>query len=379
MPYPHPSHSGPKQGRYVDSDLIELSSSAPSSEIETVPLNDLHGRPKQLTARSNRTEDSRTSSKLEDNLQVTEKLYIFGAKLDNFRTVGPWHHVDGKYLNKQANRLATPTLRPCSRGHSVGAKYSEDNQYYSYAMSRPDTGYSSSTTNGENYGRSTALSGRSSGAVPRKLVKNGGDYGYDSWSTTPTDPGQSLKSFDVDGIVKRMTRPTVSSRGGVDIAERFENKDYVYGSLQVKSTDLDKIVSRVTKPTVASTGGAGVQRKYTDFVYGDKTVSKTEFSNIISRLTKPTVASEGGAPIAKNPFIYKTPPITKTNPKIPNLEKKQQRLMKTRKVSASEMQEIVERLNRLTPAYKAKYSKNPHVWVDDACYGPAFNQQIAAA
>ncbi|CAG2188105.1 unnamed protein product [Mytilus edulis] len=340
MSYPHPSHSGPKQGRYVDSDLIELSSSAPSSEIETVPLNDLHGRPKQLTARSNRTEDSRTSSKLEDNLQVTEK--------------------------------------PCSRGHSVGAKYSEDNQYYSYAMSRPDTGYSSSTTNGENYSRSTALSGRSSGA-PRKFVKNGGDYGYDSWSTTPTDPGQSLKSFDVDGIVKRMTRPTVSSRGGVDIAERFENKDYVYGSLQVKSTDLDKIVSRVTKPTVASTGGAGVQRKYTDFVYGDKTVSKTEFSNIISRLTKPTVASEGGAPIAKNPFIYKTPPITKTNPKIPNLEKKQQRLMKTRKVSASEMREIVERLNRLTPAYKAKYSKNPHVWVDDACYGPAFNQQIAAA
>jgi cadmium resistance protein CadD (predicted permease) len=55
--------------------------------------------------------------------------------------------------------------------------------------------------------------------------------------------------------------------GGVDIAEKYENKDYVYGSLNVTPTDLNEIVTRVTRPTVASTGGAGIQRKYTDFVY----------------------------------------------------------------------------------------------------------------
>jgi pyruvate-formate lyase-activating enzyme len=65
--------------------------------------------------------------------------------------------------------------------------------------------------------------------------------------------------------------------------------------------------------------------------------------------------------LATKPFIYKTPPITKTNPKIPGFAKKQQRLRKTRKVTASELEEIVNRLNTLTPAYKAKYSPNPHV------------------
>lgn len=332
--------------------------------------------PKPLTARSRKSDVGRGSSPLEENLQVTEKLYIFGAKLDNFRTVGPWHPVDGKYMHKLVNRLATPVLRPCSRGHSVGARYSEDNQYYSYAMSRPDTGYSSAAPTVQ-YGRSTALSSRCYSAAPRKSVKNERDYAYDSWSTTPTE--QSLKSVNLNGIVNRVTRPTVSSRGGVDIAEKYENKDYVYGSLNVTPTDLNEIVTRVTRPTVASTGGAGIQRKYTDFVYGDKAVSRDEYSEIIDRLTTPTVASEGGAPLATKPFIYKTPPITKTNPKIPGFAKKQQRLRKTRKVTASELEEIVNRLNTLTPAYKAKYSPSPHVWVDDAPRGPAFQQQVAAA
>jgi hypothetical protein len=72
----------------------------------------------------------------------------------------------------------------------------------------------------------------------------------------------------------------------------------------------------------------------------------TRFTIPFKRLTTPTVASEGGAPLATKPFIYKTPPITKTNPKIPGFAKKQQRLRKTRKVTASELEEIVNTQNQ---------------------------------
>lgn len=370
---PSPNVPKPSRVQVEKEDGLDTSDSYTEDRpiIEKIPLRD-PDQSKPLTARSRRTESSRNSSRLDENSEVTERLYIFGAKLDNFRTIGPWHRVDGRYMNKLVKRLAEPALRPCSRGHSVGARYSEDNEYYDYAMSRPDTGYSSNSS--ERLRRSGARSILSS-AAPRRSTRSTQDYGYDSWDTTPADS----EIVDLDQLNDRMTRPTVSSRGGVDIAEKYENKDYVYGSMQVDSKEMNNIVSRITRPTVASTGGAGVQRKYTDFVYGDKQVSKDEFSGIINRLTKPTVASEGGKPLEKKPFIYKIPPITKTNPKIPNFEKKQQRLRKTKKVTAEELQDIVERLNKLTPAYKAKYSKNPHVWKDDAIYGPAFDKQVAAA
>jgi hypothetical protein len=188
-----------------------------------------------------------------------------------------------------------------------------------------------------------------------------------------------ISTDDIDRIVNRVTRPTVASRGGVDIAEKYENKDYVYGSRTVSEEDLNHIVNRVTRPTVASTGGAGKQRKYTDFVYGDKKVDEDEFDSIINRLTKHTVASRGGVDIAdKMPVEYKPPPVTKTNPVVPGLRTKQAALLKKR-VNAEELGQIVNRLNVLTPAYKAKYSPSPHVWVDDAKVGPAFQRQVMVA
>lgn len=189
------------------------------------------------------------------------------------------------------------------------------------------------------------------------------DYVYGSRACTPN--------------IDHIAQPTISSRGGVDIAEKFENKDYVYGSRAVSPEILDDIVSRITRPTVASTGAAGVDRQYTDFVYGEQKVSKGEMQEIVDRMTKPTVSSRGGVDLQNKDFVYIQPPRNKTNIIIPGLEKK---FIGKKKMSQDEMNEIIDRLTKLTPAYKAKFSINPHVWKDtSARTGPAHQREGIAA
>lgn len=181
------------------------------------------------------------------------------------------------------------------------------------------------------------------------------DYVYGSKPCTP----------NIDHIAKA----TISSNGGRDIAVKFENKDYVYGSKSVTPNRLDSIVTRVTKPTVASTGGAGRDRKYTDFVYGDQRVQRDELKEIIERITKPTVSSRGGIDLQDKSFEYIKPPKLKTNIIIPGLESK---FIGRRRVPNEKLNELVERLTKLTPAYKAKFDLNPHVWKDESVRnGPA--------
>ena len=185
------------------------------------------------------------------------------------------------------------------------------------------------------------------------------DYVYGSRVCTPN--------------IRHISQPTISSNGGKDIAERFENKDYVYGSGAVTSEKLDNIVSRVTRPTVASTGGAGLEREYTDFIYGDQKVSKDEMQEITERMTKPTVSSRGGVDLEDKKFEYIKPPKVKTNIIIPGLD---QKFIGRRKIAQEELNQIVDRLSQLTPAYKAKFSINPHVWKDQSARtGPAHQRE----
>lgn len=307
----------------------------------------------------------------EHQYSEAQKLYILGAKLDNFRSIGPWHSVEAKYLDSLCYRLASPTPRPCSRKHDEGAWAAEDQVFMDYPRPLSSVKSAPPRCGSRSRGTPSAKSKYSGYSLP--IVREGNRQSKEKRSSS------KISTDDIDRIVSRVTRPTIASRGGVDIAEKYENKDYVYGSRTVSEVDLDSIVTRVTRPTVASTGGAGKQRKYTDFVYGDKKVSEDEFNSIIMRLTKPTVSSRGGVDIAdKMPVEYKPPPITKTNPVVPGLKAKQAALLKKR-VNSEELDQIVGRLNVLTPAYKAKYSPSPHVWVDDAKVGPAFQQQQVMA
>lgn len=119
---------------------------------------------------------------------------------------------------------------------------------------------------------------------------------------------------DIDRIVCRVIRLIIVSRGGVDIVEKYQNKDYVYGFRSVFEVDLDFIVSRVIRFIVVSIGGVGKQRKYIDFVYGDKKVNEEEFNGIINRLIKLIVVSRGGVDIVDKMFVeYKFFFIIKIN------------------------------------------------------------------
>lgn len=331
-------------------------------------------------AESARSEEK--PSLTEQQCMTAEKLYILGAKLGNFRVIGPWHNVDAKYLEQQVDRLALPTSRPCSRGHSHGAWAAEDKCFKDFE--RPKTSYEIYRDQRDlNSGRRSARSGYSL-PLMREPRSRSAMTNMSSRASTTNDstwvgsPYESVTAEELDGITKRVTRPTVSSQGGKTIAAKFENKDYVYGSRTASPDQLHGIVKRVTRSTVASTGGAGIVRRYTDHVIGGRTVTTSELEDVNSRLTRHTVASLGGEPLANKDFNYNPPKITKTNLRVPNLEEKRNRRMK-KKVTDEQLNSIVSRLTKLTPAYKAKYSPSPHVWVDDAKRGPAHQHQLAMA
>ena len=79
--------------------------------------------------------------------------------------------------------------------------------------------------------------------------------------------GRSVGSKELNSIVSRLVRPTVASRGGIDLL----NKDFVY----------IKQKPRKTMPEVP-----GLERRY----LGLQSVSQTEMKSIVARLTKMTTA-----------------------------------------------------------------------------------------
>lgn len=407
----------------------------------------------------------------QEYLEYIQRLYLANSgQLKHFHVLGPWHQVTNKQLNKIVERIAAPSPRPCSRGHVKGIWCVQNPDYLTgpRILKRPPSSVDSSSSstplssarvrsapvtlpnkysiprkyqvvpklapwiimdpsNKKNfvsddppdpsYDRQ-AYSARMSRSLRRSLdtkrpattgVRSRRCISMDRYVGSPFNTSYSLE--EVESIVNRVSKPTVASTGGITIAEKFRNKDYVYGSKactpnidhisqptvastggvtiaekfdkkdyvygskNVSEGEIDHIVNRITKPTVASTGGAGKERSYTDFVYGGQKVPPEQVEDIVSRITKPTVSSRGGVDIADKKFVYIMPKKIKTNIIIPNIETK---FMGKRKVSADELNSIVERLNKLTPAYKAKFSPNPHVWRDDSARGPAHQREIAA-
>ncbi|WAR31261.1 hypothetical protein MAR_033803 [Mya arenaria] len=412
----------------------------------------------------------------QEYLLTIERLYLLNSgKLKHFHTLGPWHQVKSRQLNRIVERVAAPNPRPCSRGHVKGLWCVEDPDYISGPTILKYNPVSESETPGESGTSTPALNTSSESrtpkppktpknkySIPRKyqvipkpspwiimepskkknfICDDPPDPTYDrmqsaslprsattrqstakSRLTRPSTAGEdrytmspyatSISPSELEQIVERVTRPThaskggvdlrekyrnkdyvygsrsctpniehitkptISSRGGKDIAEKFENKDYVYGSKSVEPKKLDDIVDRVTRPTVASSGGAGANRSYTDFVYGEQKVSKEEMKEIIERMTKPTISSNGAVDLKDKNFVYLQQPRNKTNIIIPGLEKK---FIGRKKISSDELNEIIDRLTQLTPAYKAKFAVNPNVWQDESARtGPAHQRESIA-
>ncbi|KAL3871807.1 hypothetical protein ACJMK2_039779 [Sinanodonta woodiana] len=384
----------------------------------------------------------------QEYLESIERLYLLnGGHLDRFRPLGPWHCVNSHKLDQIVYRLATPTQRPCSRGHTAGLWCLEDLEYVTgkVVYKRPFSDKSQDSERSDVSSRSKkskhitrsftiprqgSLKGKVPKPTPWLIVDPntpkpplGLDYTLEMASQSPhsqsqrsqstpktsktqrasatfrtpttprssrtpiksarssertyvSSPQESVSSEELNKIISRISKPTSASRGGVDLQEKFENKDHVYGSQSVTPDELDVIVRRMTKPTVASTGGAGKERSYTDFVYGDIQVKPERLEEIVERIRKPTASSLGGGDLVNKEFVYIQPSKVKTNIIIPGIAK---RYLGMKKASPEEVSAIAERLNRLTPAYKAKYSPNPHVWVDDSKKGPAHMRLMTVA
>ena len=90
-------------------------------------------------------------------------------------------------------------------------------------------------------------------------------------------------------------------------------------------------------------------------------VSEQELDIIVARVTRPTVASRGGVDLLDKDFTYIKPRRLKTLPVVPGLER---RYLGLKVVDSGRMQEIVDRLTRMTSAYTAKFAPNRNVWID---------------
>ncbi|XP_076454876.1 uncharacterized protein LOC143289708 [Babylonia areolata] len=90
-------------------------------------------------------------------------------------------------------------------------------------------------------------------------------------------------------------------------------------------------------------------------------VTEEELDGIVERVTKPTVASRGGVDLQDKDFTYITTPRLKTLPVLPGLDR---RYLGLQRVDSARMEQIVQRLTRLTSAYKSKFAPNNNVYVD---------------
>lgn len=325
----------------------------------------------------------------DSHLNEVQDLYIFGSEINrNFRRVGPWHSIDAKYQSEMVERIAATHAVPCTKRDCDGAVYYHNQKHQSYRYQSPSLSADSrnlltprTDSTGSSIGsdppvamRRERMSGRKvrMSYMPCSASSRGSSISCENRRLSTSF--QSVSEEELSQIVNRVTKPTMASRGGVDLLEKFRNKDFVYGTRTENTEDLDNIVLRVTKPTVASTGGVGKERFYNGYVYGAQKFSTEKVHELTQRLTKPTVSSRGGIDLASKDFQYIVLPKQKTRVVIPGIEEK----FKGKKtVNSDEIQRMVDRLSKLTPAYKAKFSPNRNCWVDNSKRGPVFQRSIA--
>lgn len=220
-------------------------------------------------------------------------VQVHSVSNDN-RRIGPWHAPD---LNRQrvlADRLANPALRssrPATRLTVDRNPYDSPPSSSSSASALARSPYRHRTTGNSNSRMNSApTSGsprRDTGSPKRQLSTP--RYGAVSPRRQPPLYPNSANSRrvtddELDSIISRVTRPTVSSRGGVDLLD----KDFTY----IQPRRLK------TLPVVP-----GLERRY----LGLQSVDSARMDDIVGRLTRMTSAYTAKFAINKNVWVDREP------------------------------------------------------------------------
>ena len=140
---------------------------------------------------------------------------------------------------------------------------------------------------------------------------------------------QPVSAQKMEQIVTRLTKPTIASRGGIDLAD----KKFEYVSPQKLKT----------LPVID-----GLDRR---FQGGGQRLSKEDVENVAKKLSRPTVASSGGEPLRSKKFNYAMSPKLKTLPDLPGVTS---RFLGRRSFVGQDLENIVGRLTNDTVASLAR-------------------------
>ncbi|KAL8608200.1 hypothetical protein ACOMHN_016655 [Nucella lapillus] len=220
------------------------------------------------------------------------------AEWPDSRRIGPWHPPDYQRQKALADRLSNSALRSSRPATSpqdtqqppyLSLQHSPYNRHPSSPAATAigtRRGYNTINTK-MNSSRSSSgpLSSPRVGSSPRRQASSASlRYGAVSPRRQPPlfpTPATSRRvtEDELDGIVERITKPTVSSRGGVDL----QDKDFTY----IQTPRLK------TLPVVP-----GLDRRY----LGLQRVDSARMDEIVLRLTRMTSAYK--AKFARNKNVY---------------------------------------------------------------------------
>lgn len=208
-------------------------------------------------------------------LYSIERLYLLNSgKLKHFHVLGPWHQVKSSQLNRIVERVATPSPRPCSRGHVKGLWCVEDPDYITgpkiikYYGSGNSTPRSVQSVPGSPRNVKTPSTPKNKYSIPRKyqIVPKPTPWIIMEPSKKknficddPPDPSYREKSASMPRSAQTRGSTAYSRPSTSGSNERYNASPYC---TTVTSGELNAIVERVTKPTHASKGGIDLQEKF---------------------------------------------------------------------------------------------------------------------
>lgn len=220
----------------------------------------------------------------QEYLLSIQRLYLLNSgKLKHFHTLGPWHQVKARQLNKIVERVATPNPRPCSRGHVKGLWCVEDPDYIGgpkilkyhnllETFDESEAGTSGSVLNSSTESKSPKppKTPKNKYSIPRKyqVIPKPSPWIIMEPSKKknficddPPDPSYNRgKSASLPrSAMSRHTVGKLRVRPNTSAGERYTMSPY---STSVSPDELEHIVERVTRPTHASKGGVDLQEKF---------------------------------------------------------------------------------------------------------------------
>ena len=201
--------------------------------------------------------------------------YRYDAQAEHIRhlkTLDPKVHCRSRSVTPQqlddiVGRLHRPTIASTAKEFDFSNQ--DANLYFLKARDErvllPFRSLTPSTLRGMKASRNELISGRSSTVIVEPLENGGSSRRSQS---SPASDGKTVTSDELDGILNRLTKPTVSTLGGAPLA--------------MKKYEYIPIPKLKTLPDIP-----GLDTKYVC----DKKVSQGEFEGIVTRLTKPTKAT----------------------------------------------------------------------------------------